>query len=173
MGTSKNLNPSPPPFTFQSIILDNTKFGLHNLYWLCSWQHFLGCSCTDRVVHFHLHKLRSIFLDFTQVPRVPALAAAQTHTSPADTWSQTHNSSQHLSCFPEPKSKSSDQECRSVQTQSTWKIRFCDQASFAEGNLSLATSEHRISRQFKFCKNASVARVYPTALALLPWKHFS
>lgn len=172
MGTSKKSQPLLPRSTFQRIILDNTKFGLHKLYSLCSWQHFLSCSCTDRVVHFHLHKLRSLFLEFTQVARVPALPAAQTHTSPADTWSWTHNSSQHLSCFPEPESKSSDHKRRSMQTQSTLKIKFCNQASFAEGNFSLATSEYIISRKF-FYKNASVAQVHPTASALLPWKCFS
>lgn len=103
-----------------------------------------------------------------------ALPAAQMHTSPTDMWSVTHNSSQHLSCFPKPKSKSSDQVCHRIQTQSTLKIKFYDRALFAEGNFSLATSEHsRISRQSKCYKNDSVVSVHPTASALLPWKCFS
>lgn len=126
--------------------------------------------------HFRLHKLYSPLLEFTCILSIHTLPAnaAQTHTSPTDMWSVTHNSSQHLSCFPKPKSKSSDETCCRVQTQSILKIKFCDQALFAEGNSSLATSEHsRISRQSQCYKNASVVWVHPIVSALLPRKWFS
>lgn len=66
-----------------SLIILNTKPGLCNLYSLCSWQHFLGCSHTDKVDHLHLHELYSPLPEFSQVLPVPhassSLKAHQLH----------------------------------------------------------------------------------------------
>lgn len=161
---------------FQRVISDHTKLGLCNLYSLRLFLATLPWPLLHGVAHFRLHKLYSPLLEFTCILSICTLPAnaAQTHTSPTDMWSVTHNSSQHLSCFPKPKSKSSDETCCRVQTQSILKIKFCDQALFAEGNFSLATSEHsRISRQSQCYKNASVVWAHPIVSALLPQKWFS
>lgn len=67
--------------------------------------------------------INCIFLSLSSPESFPyhTPPVAQMHTSPTDMWSVAHNSSQHLSCFPKPKSKSSDQACCRVRTQSTLK----------------------------------------------------
>lgn len=119
-----------PLLTFQNVIFDST-WVMWSVFTVCSCQGFLGCSST-----------------VSWVPPVP-------HTSSSSNTPQPHRrvipDSQckpALSCFPKPQSQSSDPACCRAQTQSTSKIKLCDQASFTKGNFSPATPEHkRISGQ--------------------------
>lgn len=136
--------------TFQRIIFDNTAWVMWSAFTLfVPGKVSLAAPALTRVAHFHLY-IYCILLSWSSPVSLPyhTLPAAQTHPSPTDVWSMTHSASQHLSCFSKPKSKSSDQASCSAQTQSISKTKLCDHASFAEGNFSLATSEHsRISGQ--------------------------
>lgn len=100
--------------------------------------------------------------EFTGI--LPALPVALTPAT--DMWALTHDSSQHLSCF--PKSKSSDQAHHQVQIWSTLKnyILWPDALRWS---IFLATSENT---EFVDNTNASVVRVHPTITALL-LKYFS
>lgn len=119
-----------PLLTFQNVIFDST-WVMWSVFTVCSCQGFLGCSST-----------------VSWVPPVP-------HTSSSSNTPQPHRrvipDSQckpALSCFPKPQSQSSDPACCRAQTQSTSKIKLCDQASFTKGNFSPPTPEHkRISGQ--------------------------
>lgn len=100
--------------------------------------------------------------EFTGV--LPALPVALTPAT--DTWALTHDSSQHLSCF--PKSKSSDQAHHWLQIRSTLKNYILWPDAVCWG-IFLATLENT---EFLDNVNASVVWAHPTISALLP-KYFS
>lgn len=110
------------------------KLGLGNLHSLpvflatFPWL-FLHC----RSCHLPLHELCSPSPSSPESCRhhTPSAAHSSHGHATRDSWFESA-----LSCFPKPKSKSSDQARHRVRPQSALKVQFCTQAPFAEGKVS-------------------------------------